>query len=276
MASDSGVVTRMCGGCWLRRRRSAALVSPVRLATRIGTSSGLPPAQAGRKRSQISASGRSRLRCTSYPSARSGDTYTARSPSTSVPRSCSATSSESTARNAASVFPVPVGAEMSTCRRAWMSGIADSCGGVSTPKVVDTHSRTGAASSPSADVRRSSDAGAGSDPFGFRVFRVLFAVFAIRRAAVLLVHATGDGCRTAGRTVNGLSRQLTHTREHVDLRGRLVIAHSHDPWKAQRIPRVVTVGRLHDVEGDLEHDLGPDDVVAAAPLDGDRLESRRQ
>ena len=64
MASDSGVVTRMWGGRVARRRRAAWLVSPVRLATRIGLggrgslSSAAGSAHPGMKAAQISASGR--------------------------------------------------------------------------------------------------------------------------------------------------------------------------------------------------------------------------
>ena len=44
MNSDSGVVTRMCGGCWTAARRSAMVVSPVRTAERRGRAgvAGLP------------------------------------------------------------------------------------------------------------------------------------------------------------------------------------------------------------------------------------------
>ena len=70
MKSDSGVVTRMCGGflsiCW----RSDAGVSPVRTAVRMGAS-GMPRRAAS---SAISARGISRLRWTSLESAFSGET----------------------------------------------------------------------------------------------------------------------------------------------------------------------------------------------------------
>ena len=57
MNSDSGVVTRMCGGCLRIRCRSAAGVSPVRTAVRIGASA-TPRFAAS---AAISASGRSRF-----------------------------------------------------------------------------------------------------------------------------------------------------------------------------------------------------------------------
>ena len=70
--SDSGVVMRMSGGCLSMAARSAAVVSPVRTATRItGAASPSSPATAA-----ISRSGASRFCWMSVASAFSGDTYT--------------------------------------------------------------------------------------------------------------------------------------------------------------------------------------------------------
>ena len=70
MNSDSGVVTRMCGGCFAIFARSPAGVSPVRTATRI---SGNRDALARARARASSASGASRLRWTSFDSALSGE-----------------------------------------------------------------------------------------------------------------------------------------------------------------------------------------------------------
>ena len=70
MYSDSGVVTRICGG--LRRMLARALcgVSPVRTKVRMGMS-GKPSA---RSSAAMPASGASRLRLMSFESAFSGET----------------------------------------------------------------------------------------------------------------------------------------------------------------------------------------------------------
>ncbi len=70
MKSDSGVVTRMCGGVLRMRLRSKAEVSPVRTASRIGTSS-MP---CSRSWSRMPASGSWRFFWMSFESAFSGET----------------------------------------------------------------------------------------------------------------------------------------------------------------------------------------------------------
>ena len=70
MNSDSGVVTRTCGGRRVVSRRSRAVVSPVRTAVRT-SGAGYPISTAS---ALISASGCSRLRRTSFDSAFSGET----------------------------------------------------------------------------------------------------------------------------------------------------------------------------------------------------------
>ena len=70
MYSDSGVVTRMCGGARRMRSRSAAGVSPVRTASRMPTS-GRPIATSP---ARMPASGSCRFLRMSLDSAFSGDT----------------------------------------------------------------------------------------------------------------------------------------------------------------------------------------------------------
>ncbi len=70
MKSDSGVVTSTCGGLRSMRARSACVVSPVRVAVRIGAS-GSPRASAA---ASSSPSGVSRFLRTSLVSALSGET----------------------------------------------------------------------------------------------------------------------------------------------------------------------------------------------------------
>ena len=111
MYSDSGVVTRICGG---RRRINARLdwgVSPVRTAVRTATS-GYP---AMTSCSRMPVSGASRLRAISLLSALSGDTYTTCTPGGNAPSNPCRMSSSMTVRKAASVFPAPVGAATSKC-----------------------------------------------------------------------------------------------------------------------------------------------------------------
>ncbi len=69
MKSDSGVVTRMCGGFLIIAVRTPDGVSPVRTAVRISTS-GRPMAASS---SRIPASGSQRFFSTSFDSALSGE-----------------------------------------------------------------------------------------------------------------------------------------------------------------------------------------------------------
>jgi len=68
--SDSGVVTRMCGGRFTIACRAGAGVSPVRTRVRISTSGRQRRASSAR----ISASGSERFFCTSFDSAFKGET----------------------------------------------------------------------------------------------------------------------------------------------------------------------------------------------------------
>ena len=70
MYSDSGVVTRMCGGWRRMRARSLCGVSPVRTAARIGAS---PSMRAANSR-PMPSSGARRFFSMSFDSALSGDT----------------------------------------------------------------------------------------------------------------------------------------------------------------------------------------------------------
>ena len=125
MYSDSGVVIRMCGGLLAMLCRWEALVSPVLSPTRIsGAWTPLSSALA-----VISASGPARFLSMSLDSAFSGETYTICVTSSSPESSPSRIRSSMHFRNAASVLPEPVGAEISVCfpcaidsqPRAWAS-----------------------------------------------------------------------------------------------------------------------------------------------------------
>ncbi len=70
MYSDSGVVTRMCGGCLRMYARSACGVSPVRTAVRIAT----PGRPSFSSSARMPSSGSSRLMWMSFDSAFNGDT----------------------------------------------------------------------------------------------------------------------------------------------------------------------------------------------------------
>ena len=109
--SDSGVVIRMSGGWRSIRRRSGAGVSPVRIAT-LMAGSRLPRSSACR---DIPRSGACRLRSMSTVRAFSGETYRTRQRSSSAGGG-SPVKRSIAQRNAASVFPLPVGAHINVCR----------------------------------------------------------------------------------------------------------------------------------------------------------------
>ena len=138
MNSDSGVVMRMCGGCFAISVRSRCGVSPVRTATRI-SGSGVPCASAS---PAMPSSGTDRLRCTSFESAFSGETYTTSVRSGSPPSSPARTSRSMHVRNAASVFPDPVGAAISVCRPFAMASHPSPCAPVGASNCDANHSRT--------------------------------------------------------------------------------------------------------------------------------------
>ena len=125
--SDSGVVTRMSGGCEAMARRSCAVVSPLRVATRIdGGSSPMALHWAA-----MPANGVSKLRATSTPNAFNGETYSTLTPLVGLrerpvsPASDARFISRSMAyRNADSVLPEPVGATTSVSEPCAMTGHA--------------------------------------------------------------------------------------------------------------------------------------------------------
>ena len=128
----------MCGGRFSIARRSCINVSPVRTATRIsGISSPRSPAFC-----KISASGPSRFFWMSFPSAFRGETYTTSVVSVSSPLNALRTRRSMHARNAASVFPDPVGAEITVERRARICGQPRTCGSVADSNRSRNHSRT--------------------------------------------------------------------------------------------------------------------------------------
>src|SRR3569832_537222 len=120
MNSDSGVVTRMCGG-WRRIRvRSPAGVSPVRTTVRMSTSGSC----CINSSSRMPASGSDKFFWMSLDSALSGEMYSTRVSSGSGRSRPSRTSSSMAARKAASVLPEPVGAAMRVCWCRRMAGQA--------------------------------------------------------------------------------------------------------------------------------------------------------
>ena len=138
MNSDSGVVTRMCGGCFTIRWRSDAGVSPVRTAVRMAGS--MRPRSAAS--AAIPESGTSRFLWMSLLSAFSGETYSTCVVSGRLPSSPARTRSSRQIRNAASVLPDPVGAEISTFSPERIAGQARACGSVAEPKCSANQSRT--------------------------------------------------------------------------------------------------------------------------------------
>ena len=145
MNSDSGVVTRMCGASLRILCRSAAGVSPVRTAVLIGASD-RPRSAAS---SAISASGRSRFFCTSFDSALSGETYRIWVSFASVLSRAARTRPSRQIRNAASVLPDPVGAEIRTLRPVRISRQPAICGSVGFPNRLVNHSDTNGSKSDS-------------------------------------------------------------------------------------------------------------------------------
>ena len=128
----------MCGGRFSMARRSCISVSPVRTAVRIsGISNPRSPAIC-----RISLSGTSRFFWMSLPSAFSGDTYRTSVRSSRSPASALRTRRSMQARNAASVLPEPVGAEISVVRPARICGQPCSCGSVGVPNFWTNHSAT--------------------------------------------------------------------------------------------------------------------------------------
>ena len=133
--SDSGVVTRTCGGRLSTCARSFCAVSPVRTAARTSTGAADPDDGAARSRARMPSSGCTRFLWMSFESALSGETYTTRTSSCSVPCAASRARPSSAARNAASVLPEPVGAATSASCPSRRAGHARTWGGVGSPSV---------------------------------------------------------------------------------------------------------------------------------------------
>src|SRR2546421_1185204 len=126
---------RMSAGSRWYRARSRDGVSPVRIAT-VGSRYGMPRRWACRV---MPTSGSRRLRSTSTASALSGETYTIR-----VAGFFGAGENmrwSIAARNAASVFPEPVGARTRTLSPLAIAGQASSCARVGVWKVASNHAR---------------------------------------------------------------------------------------------------------------------------------------
>lgn len=145
--NDSGVVISTSGGWLTSWRRSAGGVSPERTPTLIW-GAGRP----WRSASRVSpASGVRRLRSTSTANALSGDTY-----STRVAAGRSDIGSESAKlsrahRNAARVFPDPVGAMTSVLSPSAMAAQALAWAAVGAAKVLVNQSRVSALNRLSAE-----------------------------------------------------------------------------------------------------------------------------
>jgi len=108
--SDSGVVIRMSGGWRSICRRSRGGVSPVRMATVIGDR--VAPRRSACK--PMPRKGACRLRSMSTVSALSGETYNTRQRSASAGTGSVANRSMHQ-KKAASVLPLPVGADIRVC-----------------------------------------------------------------------------------------------------------------------------------------------------------------
>ncbi len=144
---------RIWGGLLAMRRRSAGVVSPVRMAV-VGAAMSRPAAAAS---SAMAERGRRRFRSTAAASAFMGETYRIRTPG-SAGEGGLATRRSTAARNAASVLPEPVGAMASTFSPSWMASQASACTGVGASNSERNHDRTAA-------VKRPMGAG---DPSGVR------------------------------------------------------------------------------------------------------------
>ena len=132
--SDSGVVIRTSGGLAISSRLRAGGVSPERTPTLI-CGADCPRRSAMRV---MPVSGVRRLRSTSTASAFSGDTYRTRVP---VPAGRGSAASRSIAhRNAANVFPDPVGAMTSVLSPSAIADHASACASVGAAKVPLNHS----------------------------------------------------------------------------------------------------------------------------------------
>ena len=135
--NDSGVVIRMSGGRLASLRRSSAAVSPVRIATPMSGSGSPSRCDA----CLIPVSGERRFRSMSTASAFSGETYSTRQRRFLSAGGGVAASLSIAHRNAASVFPDPVGATTSVSSPLPMARHACACACVGTAKAPSNHAR---------------------------------------------------------------------------------------------------------------------------------------
>ena len=128
----------MSGGFLCIAARRDCVVSPVLTPARMAGRS----KPASKAACLIPASGPSRFLSMSLLSAFRGETYSIRTPGRKLPSRCCSTRWLIAQRNAASVFPEPVGASMSVCFPEEMLGHPSVCGGVGAPYVRSNQSRT--------------------------------------------------------------------------------------------------------------------------------------
>ena len=157
--SDSGVVIRMSAGRRWKRARSAAGVSPVRMATS-GTWWGRPSSRARRL---MPASGARRFRSTSTARAFSGEMYSTRHRSR-VSGGGSNISRLMHHRKPVSVLPLPVGASSRVLAPVAMTGQPWTWGAVGSGNEVSNHRATTGWNGSRAEGRRGSPRTAPVDP----------------------------------------------------------------------------------------------------------------
>ena len=129
---------RRSGGRRMSFWRSLAAVSPVRIPTSGATK--LSPRRSAA--SSIPFSGARRFFSMSKASARSGEMYSTRVRCDRSSGRGVVVSRSIDARNAVSVLPDPVGAQISVCSPAAMCGQPCTCGGVGSGNDAANHSRT--------------------------------------------------------------------------------------------------------------------------------------
>ena len=162
--SDSGVVMQMSGGRVTSRRRSAALVSPVRTPT-VGKCTSMPRRSAAKL---MPRSGARRFLSTSTASARSGERYSTRVRSARA-GSSSLMIRSMAHRNAARVLPEPVGAAMRQCWPAAMVCHPATWHSVGAANVVANHSAVGVENALSAGCLLRRPAATSSEVDGVRI-----------------------------------------------------------------------------------------------------------
>src|SRR5882762_9642378 len=158
-------------------------------------------------------------------SALSGDTKRTSVRSVNSPPSALRTKRSMQIRNAASVFPEPVGAEISVVCRARIDGQPSCCGSVGVPKRLTNQSRTsGCAHSKPAEIAREvsvfiANATLYLECFWARRWRGYFSpdlFLHIREGRQMVTPArTRRSCKAMGLTGDLLRRKPTCVRAHV-------------------------------------------------------------